>query len=347
MDLILWVVFGLVVVGLLALDLGLFHRKSHEVKMKEALIWSGVWIGLALLFNVGVWLTKGPQAGLEFMTAYLIEKSLSVDNVFVFAVVFGYFAVPAAYQHRVLFWGIIGALVSRAIFIAGGIALLDAFHWTVYLFGAILLVTAIRLFVQKDKELDPSKNAAFRLLRRVMPVSERFHGDAFRVRIDGRWVATPLLAALVVVELTDILFAVDSVPAVLAVSRDPFIVYTSNVFAILGLRALYFALADVIARFHLLHYGLATILAFVALKLLLTGVVAVPIPISLGVIGAILLLSIVGSIVWPRPHDADRSLPPDESGTAGIIDGVPAESGSAQQQRPAEPMEAKAPPKKE
>jgi tellurite resistance protein TerC len=314
MDLVLWAVFGVVVLGMLALDLGVFHRTSHEVHFKEAITWTAVWIGLALVFNAGVWLGLGPQAGLEFLTAYLIEKSLSVDNVFVFALIFGYFAVPAAYQHRVLFWGILGALVFRAVFIAGGIALLDAFHWTVYVFGAILLVTAIRLFFEKDKEIHPERNPVLRLFRRFVPVTAHYEGARFWVRRDGRWWATPLFVALLLVELTDVLFAVDSVPAVLAVSRDPFIVYTSNVFAILGLRALYFALAGVLGLFHHLHYGLALILAFVATKLLLSGVIKVPTALSLGVIAAILIGSIVASLLWPR-REAAGELPPPPPGS--------------------------------
>jgi tellurite resistance protein TerC len=308
MEVVLWAAFGVVVLGMLALDLGVFHRTSHEVRFREALTLSAVWIGLALLFNVGVWLALGSQAGLEFLTAYLIEKSLSVDNVFVFALVFGYFAVPARYQHRVLFWGIVGALAFRAVFIAGGIALLEAFHWTVYVFGAILLVTAIRLFFEKDKEIHPERNPVLRLFRRFVPVTEHYEGERFWVRRDGRWWATPLFVALLLIELTDLLFAVDSVPAVLAVSRDPFIVYTSNVFAILGLRALYFALAGVLRLFHHLHYGLALILAFVAAKLLLSGVVKVPTALSLCVIAVILAGSVAVSLRWPR-REAANDLP--------------------------------------
>jgi len=300
MDVALWALFGLVVLGLLALDLGVFHRKSHEVHFREALTWSGVWIGLALAFNVVVWAAMGPQAGLEFLTAYLIEKSLSVDNIFVIALIFGAFAVPAAYQHRVLFWGILGALVFRAAFIAGGIALLEAFHWTVYVFGAVLLVTAVKLVFEKDKEVHPEKNPFLRLFTRLVPVTPAYEGDRFFVRRGGRRWATPLLVALLFVELTDILFAVDSVPAVLAISRDPFIVYTSNVFAILGLRALYFALAGVLKLFHHLHYGLAAILAFVGVKLVVSPLFKMPTAVSLGFIALALVLSILASLKWPR-----------------------------------------------
>jgi tellurite resistance protein TerC len=312
MELALWAAFGFVVLGLLALDLGVFHRKSHEVHVKEALTWSAVWIGVALAFNVAVWLGMGPQAGLEFLTAYLVEKSLSVDNIFVIALIFGAFGVPAAYQHRVLFWGILGALVFRAAFIAGGIALLEAFHWTVYVFGAILLATAVKLVFEKDKQVEPAKNPALRLFRRLVPVTERYEGDRFWVERAGRRFATPLLVALLFVELTDVLFAVDSVPAVLAISRDPFIVYTSNVFAILGLRALYFALAGVLKLFHHLHYGLAAILAFVGVKLLLSPLFTMPTAVSLGFIAVALTLSVLASLRWPRAtpptHEAEPAL---------------------------------------
>ncbi len=323
MEVVLWAVFAVVVLGMLALDLGVFQKTSHEVRFKEAITWTGVWIALALLFGLGVGLALGPQAGVSFVTAYLIEKSLSIDNVFVFALIFGYFAVPAAHQHRVLFWGVFGALVFRALFIAGGIALLEAFHWTVYVFGAILLITAIRLVFEKDKEIHPEKNPLLKLFRRFVPVTENYEGGHFWVRRGGRWWATPLFVALLLIELTDILFAVDSVPAVLAVSRDPFIVYTSNVFAILGLRALYFALAGVLKLFHHLHYGLALILAFVAMKLLLSGVVVVPTVVSLGVIALVLAGSIGASLLWPKQEAVEavaEALPdptpgsPDEEG---------------------------------
>jgi len=314
MEVLLWVVFAVIVLGMLALDLGVFHKTSHEIGFKEALAWTGVWIGLAMLFALGVGLALGPPAGVAFVTAYVIEKSLSVDNVFVFALIFGYFAVPPRQQHRVLFWGVIGALLFRAVFIAGGIALLEAFHWTVYVFGAILLITAIRLVFEKDKEIHPERNPLLKLFRRFVPVTPTYEGGHFWVRRDGRWWATPLFVALLLIELTDILFAVDSVPAVLAVSRDPFIVYTSNVFAILGLRALYFALAGVMRLFHHLHYGLALILAFVAAKLLLSGVVAIPTWVSLGVIALILSGSVVASLLWPR-HGRPDDLPPPPPGS--------------------------------
>ena len=300
MEPLLWAVFGVLVLGLLALDLGVFHRRSHEVGFREALTWSFVWIGLALLFNGGILLALGPEPALEFLTGYLIEKSLSVDNLFVFALIFSFFAVPAAYQHRVLFWGILGALVLRAGFIAGGIALLERFHWMVYVFGALLLVTAVKMAFDKDKELHPGRNPVLRLFRRLVPVTARYDGDRFFVRRGGRRRATPLLVALLFVEMSDLLFAVDSIPAILAVTRDPFIVYTSNVFAILGLRALYFALAGVLRLFHHLHYGLAIILAFVGVKLLISEAYEVPTAVSRAVHAAVLAVSVAASLRWPR-----------------------------------------------
>lgn len=302
-----WLGFNLFVLAMLALDLGVFHRKSHEVKFKEALIWSGVWIALALLFNVLVYLWRGPQSGLEFLTGYLIEKSLSVDNIFVFLLVFSYFHVPPKYQHKVLFWGIIGALVCRAIFIFAGIALLEKFHWMIYVFGALLIFTGIKMVTQKDKKLEPEKNPVIRLFRKIMPVTKEFVGDRFFTKIDAKTYATPLFITLLFVEMTDIIFAVDSIPAILAITTDPFIVYTSNVFAILGLRSLYFALSGIMNLFHHLHYGLAAILVFVGGKMVLTDVVGkVPVGISLGFIAGVLALSVIASLMFPTK---DHELP--------------------------------------
>jgi len=306
----LWLVFNLFVLLMLALDLGVFHRDSHEVKFKEALAWSGVWIGLALVFNVIVWqywsvLAPGSdysnrEAGLAFLTGYLIEKALSVDNIFVFLLIFAYFHVPSKYQHKVLFWGIIGALVCRAIFIFAGIALLEKFHWTIYIFGALLIFTGIKMVTQKDKKLDPEKNPVIRGFRKIMPVTPSFVGDRFFTKIDGKKFATPLFVTLLFVEMTDVIFAVDSIPAILAITKDPFIVYTSNVFAILGLRSLYFALSGIMNLFHYLHYGLAAILVFVGGKMVLTDVVGkVPVGISLGFIAGVLAVSIVASLLFP------------------------------------------------
>lgn len=297
---LLWGVFFVIVLGLLALDLGVFHRKSHEVGFKEAIAWSAAWIGVALLFGVGVYFVLGSQIALQFLTGYLIEKSLSVDNLFVFALVFSYFGVPAALQHRVLYWGIIGALVFRAIFIAGGIALIEQFHWTIYLFGAFLVVTGVRMAFQQEEEIHPERNPLLRIVCRLIPATPAFEGDRFFVRRAGRVLATPLFIALVFVEMTDILFAVDSIPAILAITREPFPVYTSNVFAILGLRALYFALAGLLKLFHHLHYGLATILSFVGVKMLISDLYKIPTLVSLGVIALVLALSIGASLLWPE-----------------------------------------------
>ncbi len=301
---IIWAAFFGIVLALLALDLGVFHRHAHEVKFKEALVWTGIWIGVALLFNLWVLFYFGREPAVQFLTGYLIEKSLSVDNIFVFALIFAYFNVPAKYQHRVLFWGIIGALVFRAVFIAGGIALIEKFHWMIYVFGVFLIITGIKMALQKDKKIEPDRNPVIRLFKRFVPVTDQYVEDKFFLRRAGRLVATPLFVALLFVEITDVIFAVDSIPAILAITRDPFIVYTSNVFAILGLRALYFALAGILALFHHLHYGLATILGFVGVKLLLADVYKVPTGVSLGFIAAVVVLSVIASLVWPRPDPA-------------------------------------------
>ena len=302
-ELALWIVFGVVVTGVLALDLGVFHRKAHVVHFKEAVAWSAVWISLALLFNLGIFIWRGSDDGVEFLTAYLIEKSLSVDNVFVFALVFAYFKVPAEYQHRVLFWGILGALVMRAVLIAVGITLLEHFHFVIYIFGAFLIYSAYRLVKDKGKEINPEKNPLIRLARKFIPTTNQYHGSKFFILENAKRVATPLFIVLLVVEVTDLIFAVDSIPAVLAITTDTFLVYTSNVFAILGLRALYFALAGVIQMFHLLHYGLAVILAWVGVKMLMTDVWKAPVALSLGVVAAILVLSVVLSMRY-KPHGA-------------------------------------------
>ncbi|MCS6949415.1 MAG: TerC family protein [bacterium] len=298
-DLWLWVGFSLLVLSMLALDLGVFHRKAHEVSFREALVWSVVWIALALAFNVGVYFWKGSSSAVEFLAAYLIEKSLSVDNIFVFLVIFNYFQVPPAYQHRILFWGIIGALVFRALFIVAGIQLLKMFHWMVYVFGVFLLFTGIRMAVRHGKHLHLEHNPALRLARRLFRVTPAYEGARFFVRKEGALYATPLFVTLLFVESTDIVFAIDSIPAVLAVSRDLFVVYTSNVFAILGLRALYFCLAGFMRLFAYLHYGLAVVLAFIGMKMVLSDVYKVPVGWSLGFIALALTVSIVFSIAKP------------------------------------------------
>ncbi len=295
----LWVGFTVFVLAMLALDLGVFHRKAHEVSVREALGSTAVWICLALAFNLGVYFWFGSERALEFLTGYVIEKALSVDNIFVFIVVFSAFAVPAKLQHRVLFWGILGALIMRAIFIVLGAALLQRFHWVIYIFGAFLVFTGIKLLLQRGDEVHPERNPLFRLFRRFVPSVAEYRGGQFTVIEGGRRYATPLLLVLVAIETTDIVFAVDSIPAIFAVTTDPFIVYTSNIFAILGLRALYFALAGMMGKFHYLKVGLSLVLVFVGAKMLLAGIYKIPILVSLGVIVALLAGSVVASLLRP------------------------------------------------
>jgi len=303
-NLLLWVVFNVFVLGMLALDLLVFHRKAHAVSLHEALFWSVVWIALGLLFNLGIYSLWGPEKALEFLAGYLIEKSLSVDNIFVFIMIFSYFGIPAIYQHRILFWGILGALIMRAFFIASGAALLSAFHWIIYVFGGFLIITGIKMFRAGEEKIEPEKNPAVRLLRRWMPVTVEFHGQSFFVRIDQRLWATPLFVVLLVIETTDVIFAVDSIPAIFAITLDPFIVYTSNIFAILGLRALYFLLAGIMDMFRYLKLGLSFVLCFVGLKMMLVDFYKIPIGVSLGVVAGILAVSILASIVVPRKSEA-------------------------------------------
>ena len=295
-----WAGFLLFVLLMLALDLGVFHRKSHEVKIKEALVWSAVWIGLALIFNVGVWYFIGKEKAIEFLTGYVIEKSLSVDNLFVFIMVFSYFNVDTKYQHKVLFWGILGALIMRAIFIFAGVALIQQFHWIIYIFGAFLIFTGIKMLVQKEEKMEPEKNPLVRLFKRFFPVTDTMHGDRFFVKINAKTVATPLFIVLLIIEFTDLIFAVDSIPAILAISTDTFIIFTSNVFAILGLRALYFALAGIAKLFYYLKYGLSAILVFVGVKMVVAGFFKIPVMYSLLIIVSILTLSILASVIFPK-----------------------------------------------
>jgi len=294
---VLWVAFNIFVLGMLALDLGVFHRKAHVIKIKEALVWSAVWITLALLFNLGIYLWRGPETALEFLTGYLIEKSLSVDNIFVFLLIFSYFGVPPLYQHKVLFWGILGALIMRAVFIAAGITLIEKFHWTIFIFGAFLILIGAKMALQKERKIHPERNLMLRLFRRWVPVAEDYAEGRFLVKRAGHYLATPLFIVLIVVETTDIIFAVDSIPAILAITLDPFIVYTSNVFAILGLRALYFALAGIMELFHHLHYGLSAVLVFVGIKMLIGDIYKIPVSMALSVVAGILLISVVTSIL--------------------------------------------------
>jgi tellurite resistance protein TerC len=296
---LLWTGFIAFVLAMLAIDLGVFHKKAHEVSLKEAGAWTGVWIALALVFNVGVYAWFGRERALEFTTGYLIEKALAVDNIFVFVVIFSTFAIPALYQHRVLFWGVLGALLMRAAFIVAGGAFLQRFHWAIYVFGAVLAITGVKLLLQRNEELHPEKNPLVRWFQKLLPVTPELHGGKFTILENGRRYATPLLLALVAVEVTDVIFAVDSIPAIFAITADPFIVFTSNIFAILGLRSMYFFLAGVITKFTYLKVGLSFVLIFVGTKMLLMDLYKVPIGVSLGVIAGILGLSVVASLVKP------------------------------------------------
>jgi tellurite resistance protein TerC len=304
----LWIGFLGLVAAMLALDLGVFHRDAHRITVREAAIWTAVWIGLSGGFALLVWHWFGSQRALEFTAGYVLEKSLSLDNIFVFVIIFSTFRIPAVDQHRVLFWGVLGALAMRALFILAGGAFLARFHWAVYVLGGVLAVTGLRLLVRRETAPHPEQSRLMRLFRRVVPITTELDGHHFLTRVDGRLVATPLFTALVAVELSDIVFAVDSVPAIFGVTDDPFIVFTSNIFAILGLRSLYFLLADVIDRFVYLNIGLALVLVFVGAKMLLTGTVEIPIAASLGTIAAILGIAI-GASMWRTRRDrlaADR-----------------------------------------
>lgn len=291
-----WIIFNVFVLLMLALDLGVFHRKSHEVSVKEALTWTFIWIFLSLIFNVILYFWRGQQQALEFFTGYLVEKALSVDNIFVFIMIFTYFQIPTKYQHKVLFWGILGALIMRVIFIFAGVALLEKFHFTIYIFGALLIFTGIKMFNHSNSKINPEKNPVLKFFKKFMPVTQTLHEDKFFTKIDGKRFATPLFLVLILVETTDLIFAVDSIPAILAITQDQFIVYTSNVFAILGLRSLYFALAGIIHRFWLLSYGLAIVLVFVGIKMILIDFYKIPIEWSLLFIATIIASSIFFSL---------------------------------------------------
>jgi tellurite resistance protein TerC len=316
-----WVGFNVFVLAMLALDLFVFHRKAHEVSTREAATWTGFWIALALVFAWGVYHVRGAEVGLEFLTGYLIEKALSVDNIFVFVLIFSYFNVPLKYQHRVLFWGILGALVMRGTMIGAGAALIHEFHWIIYVFGAFLVFTGIRMATHGEHAIEPEANPVLKLVRRLVPVTNVYHGQKFFVHEPVgdrvRWVATPLFVVLVLVESTDLIFAVDSIPAIFAITTDTFIVYTSNVFAILGLRALYFLLAGVIHRFHFLKIGLSAVLVFVGTKMLLADVVKIPILASLGVIAGILASAVIASLLWPRRAAESETAESDPLGERG------------------------------
>lgn len=303
---LLWILFNLFVLAMLALDLGVFHRKSHEVSVREALTWTCVWITLAMLFNLFIYYYFDQAKALEFFTGYVIEKSLSVDNIFVIILIFSYFKVPPAYQHKVLFWGILGALVMRIVFILTGVELIHRFHWLIYIFGGFLIFTGIRMLTSGDIKIEPEKNPVVRLARKVFPVTSFFEGDRFFVKKEGKNWATPLFLVVILIETTDLIFAVDSIPAILAISDDPFIVYTSNVFAILGLRSLYFALAGIEQYFRYLKYGLSAILVFVGTKMCISDFFKIPTEVSLILIGFILMIAMISSRIFPNPNEKNE-----------------------------------------
>jgi tellurite resistance protein TerC len=286
-----------------------FNRKPHEISIRESLVWSGIWIFISLLFNVGVFLWYGHEAALQFFTGYLIEKSLSVDNLFIFLLLFSYFKVPAKYQHKVLFWGILGALVMRGVLIFLGAVLVARFHWILYLFGLFLVITGIKMaFQKKEKEVHPERNIVVRFFKRLFPITVGYHEEKFFIKTGGKRYGTLLFVVLIVVETTDLLFAVDSIPAIFAITHDPFIIYTSNVFAILGLRSLYFALAGMMDLFYYLRHGLSVILMFVGVKMLLVDIVHISIGLALGVVGSVLLLAIIASILRAKTHKKNLSI---------------------------------------
>jgi tellurite resistance protein TerC len=295
-DVLLWTGFSVFLIIMLALDLGVFHKNSHVVEFKEAMIWSGVWIGLALIFNVGIFYYFGKVKGLEFMTGYLIEKSLSIDNVFIIALIFTYFNVPRQYQHRVLFWGVIGALIMRAVLIAVGATLIKEFAWIIYIFGAFLIFTGLKMYFQKNEGINPDKNPVVRFFKKFIPMTDEYNKEKFFLIKEGKRFATPLFVVLLLVETTDLIFAVDSIPAIFAITSDPFIVFTSNAFAILGLRSLYFALAGVIYKFYYLKAGLSVILVFVGIKMMLIDIYKIPIGVSLGFVALVILIAVLASI---------------------------------------------------
>jgi tellurite resistance protein TerC len=309
-DYVSWIIFAVAIFGLLGLDLFVFHREAKPVRMREASAWVAVWVALGLAFGGWIFLTRGVTSGGEYLAGYLIEYSLSMDNVFVFAVLFAYFAVPPAYQHRLLFWGVLGAIVFRAIFILAGTALLESFSFVIYIFGALLLFTAWRMVTAGTEHVDPNANPILRLMRRVIPVTDEYEGQKFFTRRNGKLWATPLFAALVVVETSDIMFAIDSVPAILAITTDQFIVFTSNAFAIMGLRSLYFLLAGLIDRFEYLKYGLAALLTFAGLKMILSDVIHLDVWLSLGIIVSILGVSVVVSLFATRDRPVRDTSPP-------------------------------------
>ncbi len=301
-----WVGFIAFVLAMLALDLGVFNKRPHVVSPKEAGIWTAVWVGLALVFAAGLAYFATPPVALTFLTGYLIEESLSIDNIFVIVLIFQYFAVPAQYQHRVLFWGILGALIMRGLFIGLGTALLARFEWIIYVFGALLVITGVRMAIKQDEEFEGDQNPVVKLVRRIFPITDGYRGKDFFTLENGKRYATPLMLVLVLVEATDLIFAIDSIPAIFGITRDPFIVFTSNIFAVMGLRSLFFLLAHVVTKFHLLKYGLAIILTFVGVKMIIEPWVHIPILVSLGVVVGVLAISIAASLIWPDAKQASE-----------------------------------------
>ncbi|MDZ7719689.1 MAG: TerC family protein [Balneolaceae bacterium] len=304
-SLTLWILFNAFILTMLIVDLKVFNRKPHEISIRESLIWTGIWIAMAVVFGIGLYFFMDPQSSLDYFTGYLIEKSLSVDNIFVFLLIFTYFGVDSIYQHKVLFWGIFGALVFRLLFIMVGVALLEQFHWIIYVFGAFLIFTGIKLGLEKDKEIHPEKNPILKLVRRFIPITKNFHGPDFIIKRGKRIIATPMFVVLVVIETTDIIFALDSIPAIMAITRDTFLIYSANAFAILGLRALYFALSGVMRLFHYLHYGLAFILVFIGVKMLIESFIHIPTLFTLGVIVVTLTISVIFSIKYPKEEELE------------------------------------------
>lgn len=305
-----WVAFIVGVLVLLVLDLVVVHRKPHAVSLRESAIWSAIWVTLGVAFGAGIWFFAGATPAMEFYTGYLLEKGLSVDNLFVFLIVFSAFSVPKELQHRVLFWGIIGAVVMRGLFIGLGVALINRFEWVLYIFGAFLVFTGLRLMVKSDEEEHPEEGRAVRWLRKLIPTTQGYRGSSFFVRENGRLLATPLFLVLITIELTDVIFATDSIPAIFGVTRDPFIIFSSNVLAILGLRALFFLLADFMERFHYLHIGLALVLTFIGVKMLIEHYVHIPMLASLGGVIGVLLVSVVVSLLLPPPSDDEDTSEP-------------------------------------
>ncbi|HEY0714688.1 MAG TPA: TerC family protein [Polyangia bacterium] len=319
---IVWAVFALIVVGALAIDLGLFHRKAHVVKMREAAMWTAIWAALALSFNGWIYYRFGGVKAAEFLQGWLLEYALSVDNIFVFLVVFRYFRVPADQLHRVLFWGILGAVISRGIFIGLGAVLIQRFHWVMYILGAFLVYTSIKILFDKEGDVDPERNPALRIFRRFVPTTTEYHGQKFLVRLNGRMTATPLLVVLVVVEMTDVMFAVDSIPAIFGVTTDVFIVFSSNIFAILGLLSLFFLIEGLVAKLRYLKAGVALILAFIGVKILIESIYKIPVAVSLSVLAGILATATIMSLIFPPPAaehvpDVEKVVPPPDPGGRG------------------------------